>query len=198
MKRLCEQAGIKGYKTNHSLRVTAATRLFQSGMDEQLIMERTGHRSTDGVRAYKRSSLQQQALVSRVLNGETRSFPKPKEVTVQVLGNEEKENRPTSNAIACQPDSAVPLSAPNLPTTSPATPCQQSSALSLTTPMASATTTTPYQPNSAPPVTTPSHPATACQPRSAFSPAAPSCPATSPTFSGCSGITINYNFGPGH
>ena len=67
MKRLCEQAGIKGYKTNHSLRVTAATRLFQSGMDEQLIMERTGHRSTDGVRAYKRSSLQQQALVSRVL-----------------------------------------------------------------------------------------------------------------------------------
>lgn len=59
VKRLCEKAGIEGYKTNHSLRVTTATRLFQSGADEQLIMERTGHRSTDGVRAYKRSCLEQ-------------------------------------------------------------------------------------------------------------------------------------------
>ena len=37
-KRLCEEAGIEGYKTNHSLRVTTATRLFQSGAEEQLIM----------------------------------------------------------------------------------------------------------------------------------------------------------------
>ena len=70
VKRICEKAGIKGYKTNHSLRVTAATRLFHSGLDEQLIMERTGHRSTDGVRAYKRSSEEQQEMVSRILNCE--------------------------------------------------------------------------------------------------------------------------------
>ena len=41
--RLCEAAGIDGYKTNHSLRVTAATQLFQAGVDEQLIMKQTGH-----------------------------------------------------------------------------------------------------------------------------------------------------------
>ena len=45
VKRLCDSAGIGGFKTNHSLRVTSATRLFQSGVDEQLIMGRTGHRS---------------------------------------------------------------------------------------------------------------------------------------------------------
>ena len=28
--------------TNHSLRATAATRLFEAGVDEQLIMQRTG------------------------------------------------------------------------------------------------------------------------------------------------------------
>ena len=39
VKRLCEKGGIRGYKTNHSLRVTTATHLFQSGADEQLIME---------------------------------------------------------------------------------------------------------------------------------------------------------------
>ena len=48
--RLCKQAGIKGFKTNHSLRATAATRLYQSGVDEQ-IMERTGHQRIEGVRA---------------------------------------------------------------------------------------------------------------------------------------------------
>ena len=69
-KRVCEKAGIKGYKTNHSLRVTTATRLFHSGLDEQLIMEQTGHRSADGVRSYKRSSVQQQEVVSRILNRE--------------------------------------------------------------------------------------------------------------------------------
>ena len=38
VKRLCRKAGISGYKTNHSLRVTAATRLFREGLDEQLII----------------------------------------------------------------------------------------------------------------------------------------------------------------
>ena len=49
VKRLCESAGITGYKTNHSLRVTAATRLFRRGVDEQVIMNVTGHRSVDGI-----------------------------------------------------------------------------------------------------------------------------------------------------
>ena len=64
---LCEQAGISGFKTNHSLRVTSATRLFQSGVDEQLIMSHTGHRSVDGVRSYKRISEEQKKAVSNVL-----------------------------------------------------------------------------------------------------------------------------------
>ena len=53
--RLCNQAGIKGFKTNHGLRATAATRLYQSGVDEQQIMERTGHQSIEGYGSYKRT-----------------------------------------------------------------------------------------------------------------------------------------------
>ena len=45
MKRLCEQAGISGYRTNHSLRATAATRMYDMGIDEQLICEKTGERT---------------------------------------------------------------------------------------------------------------------------------------------------------
>ena len=65
---LCKAAGISGYKTNHSLRATAATRLYESGVDEQLVMERTGHRSLDGVRSYKRTSDTQRRELSDILN----------------------------------------------------------------------------------------------------------------------------------
>ena len=51
---MCKECGIQGYKTNHSLRATAATRLYMSGIDEQLVMERTGHqhRGNSFVQAY--------------------------------------------------------------------------------------------------------------------------------------------------
>ena len=67
--RLCSAAGIIGFKTNHSLRVTLATWLFKEGVDEQLIMAKTGHRSTDGVRSYKRVSKEQMELISNVVQG---------------------------------------------------------------------------------------------------------------------------------
>ncbi len=67
--RLCKNAGIPGYRTNHSLRAITAIRLYQAAVDEQLIMERTGHRSLDGVRSYKRTSNVQQEKLSSILNG---------------------------------------------------------------------------------------------------------------------------------
>ena len=39
--RLMRDAGIPGYFTNHSLRVTAATRLYDARVDESTIMQRT-------------------------------------------------------------------------------------------------------------------------------------------------------------
>ena len=41
---MCSVAGIRK-KTAHCLRVTCATSLFNAGVDEKLIRERTGHRS---------------------------------------------------------------------------------------------------------------------------------------------------------
>ncbi len=61
-----------GNTDNHSLRATAATRLYSSGIDEQLVMERTGHRSTEGIRSYKRTSTEQQVAVSDILNNATK------------------------------------------------------------------------------------------------------------------------------
>ena len=68
VRDMCKAAGIAGYKTNHSLRATTATRLFQAGVDKQLIMECTGHKSIDGVRSYKRMSSEQQVALSDKIN----------------------------------------------------------------------------------------------------------------------------------
>ena len=65
---MCTQAGIPGHKTNHSLRATKATHLYHAGIDAQLIMERTGHHSIDGVRSYKRTNEEQSATLSDILN----------------------------------------------------------------------------------------------------------------------------------
>ena len=53
VKVMMEQAGISGYFSNHSLRATTATRLFQADIPEQLIKEQTGHRS-NAIYSYKR------------------------------------------------------------------------------------------------------------------------------------------------
>ena len=48
--RLCKSAGIEGYKTNHSLRATSTSRLCQSGVDEQLVMDIVVSRALKGRR----------------------------------------------------------------------------------------------------------------------------------------------------
>ena len=50
---MCKKAGIVGYYTNHSLRATAATRLQHHNIEEQQIMERTGHRSTEATKEHQ-------------------------------------------------------------------------------------------------------------------------------------------------
>ena len=88
---LCKSAGIKGHKTNHSLRVTAATRLYESGVDEQLVMETTGHCSTEGVRTYKRTSAMQREAVSDILSCAYKkpcieqSLPAPESLSSELL-----------------------------------------------------------------------------------------------------------------
>ena len=69
--KLCKEAGITGFKTNHSLRATATSRLYHSGIDEQLVMERTGRRSLEGVRSYKRTSDEQRRHISEIMKRAT-------------------------------------------------------------------------------------------------------------------------------
>ena len=70
----CLDAGIKGQKTNHSLRVSGTTSLFAAGVPERVIQSRTGHSSLEALRKYERVTIDQEKAVSKILSGETTSY----------------------------------------------------------------------------------------------------------------------------
>lgn len=62
---MCEAVGVKR-KTAHSLRVTLASSLFNAGINEKMIRQRTGHRS-DALFTYEKPSEENVAKVSAIL-----------------------------------------------------------------------------------------------------------------------------------
>ena len=80
VKNIMRKAGFEGHFTNHSLRRSCATRLYEGGVPEQVIVETTGHRSCDGVREYKCTSSTLKRKASEILQGAT---PKKAEIDVK-------------------------------------------------------------------------------------------------------------------
>ena len=68
IKELCATAGLPGFYSNHSLRSTSATTMYQGDIDEQIIQEITGHRSL-AVRSYKRTCDSQRKKASNCIFG---------------------------------------------------------------------------------------------------------------------------------
>ncbi len=106
IKNLYLEAGLKGKRSNHSLRATAATRLYEAEVDEQLIQEHTGHRS-NAIRGYKRTSSNLQKKVCGTLYGakplvkgdnglSNQKLPNSQQPT-QVVDSLTQESQPVSN-----------------------------------------------------------------------------------------------------
>ncbi|CAC5379248.1 unnamed protein product [Mytilus coruscus] len=68
MKTICKKGRTKGNFSNHSGKRTLATRLYQAGASEQMIMDRKGHRSEKAVRTFKRPADSMLKDVSNILN----------------------------------------------------------------------------------------------------------------------------------
>ena len=67
VKNMLSSAEIDGYFTNHSLRRSGCTRLFQAGIDRKIVKEISGHRS-DAVDKYQITSDIQKQQVSNVIS----------------------------------------------------------------------------------------------------------------------------------
>ncbi|XP_071125661.1 uncharacterized protein KIAA1958-like [Mytilus edulis] len=89
MKTICQKGELKGNFSNHSGKRTLATRLYQAGVSEQMIMDRTGHRSKKAVRTYKRPADSMLKDVSNILNPSNKQIkledPKPLTDTRAIL-----------------------------------------------------------------------------------------------------------------
>ena len=60
LPELSEKSGIGVRYTNHSLRATAITRMFNEGIPEKVIAETSGHKTMKALRCYEHTSQQQQ------------------------------------------------------------------------------------------------------------------------------------------
>ena len=97
-----------GY-TNHSLRATAITRMFNSGVPEKLITENSGHKSMKALRCYERTSSEQQKGISKVITNPGGVYQgtvaKESECTPKV----ELETRDTEKSSDCKPTTILIL-----------------------------------------------------------------------------------------
>ena len=66
VRNLLCSADIDGYFTNHSLRRSGCTRLFQAGVERKIVKEISGHRS-DAIDQYENTSEMQKQKVSNVI-----------------------------------------------------------------------------------------------------------------------------------
>lgn len=98
---LAKQIGIQGKVTNHSCCATCASRIYQGDCDEQLVMEKTGHRS-NAVRSYKRTSNRQLKEVSNLLYGQDKQDCSPVAKKVKA----ETVSKPPSESLVLKGDSA--------------------------------------------------------------------------------------------
>ena len=73
VRRFSQQAGLESGKTNHSLRATGATQLFDAGVPQRIIQERTGHKSVISLHSYEWISHKQNQAASNILTSGTRS-----------------------------------------------------------------------------------------------------------------------------
>ena len=67
VKDMFTEIGLSG-KSNHSLRATGASVLFQTNVPEKIIQERTGHRSIKALRLYECTTGEQHQQVSHILS----------------------------------------------------------------------------------------------------------------------------------
>ena len=66
--KILSDEGIRGQKTNHSLRATGVSKLYEAGVSEKFIQERSGHSTLCGPQQYKFSTVGQHEMVSQIIS----------------------------------------------------------------------------------------------------------------------------------
>ena len=57
MPEIAAESGLGVHYTNHTLRATAVTRMYNTGVPEKHIAEKSGHKSLKALRVYERTDI---------------------------------------------------------------------------------------------------------------------------------------------
>lgn len=110
MKSMAAAAGLKGRKTNHSLRHTACNRLLNSGVAPVVVAQLSGHKNIDSLRNYSTADIHQQREMCSILqNSSTRHHQEP----VPTRQQEEHHLVSTSSSAASTSKSSTSTAASN-------------------------------------------------------------------------------------
>ena len=114
MAKVSELAGLSVKYTNHSLRATSASRMFQSGVPEKIVAEVTGHKSMKALRQYERTTEQQfQAVGNSISSMEAfeseQVLPQP-----EVREEKPQDSKPGKAALVGELQKALPSISGNL------------------------------------------------------------------------------------
>ena len=71
LPELSKMSGVEVHYTNHSLRATAITHMFNCGVPEKVIAENSRHRSTKALQCYEKTSEELQQAITKVINNPT-------------------------------------------------------------------------------------------------------------------------------
>ena len=91
---MTSDAGIQSHSRNHSTRKSTCTRLFQKGVDSQLIHEQTGHKS-NAIMRYKKSNIEmkKKSNMLSVLPCEMNQIRNREEVMMQKESQSEEKKK---------------------------------------------------------------------------------------------------------
>ena len=90
--------------TNHSLKAYGVTKAFQCQVPEKLSMERSGHRSLQGLRQYERTTDSQEMQVCQILDSTKREYGMPsmvQEVSHCWPLSQQTSSAPTFSGCSC-------------------------------------------------------------------------------------------------
>ena len=107
---MLKNAKLDGFFTNHSLRRSSTTRLFQAGVDKKIIKDFMGHRS-DALDKYEVTSEEQRQNISKIIAGELPSkianvalkpVEKPQEAQLEVIIKNSQSPQKVPMACVCK------------------------------------------------------------------------------------------------
>lgn len=104
---MCHEAGIDGDFSNHSLRASGATELFQSGVPEKVIQDFTGHQSVKALRQYEKVAGIQKRAATNILTGTSHEFTAEVE-KIKRQSDVSQQLSPINNTVSTVPEQLIP------------------------------------------------------------------------------------------